>query len=67
MAQGSEELRWCSLGLSDEQTGRHTLSEVHLRVLAAIGKLRRRGGYQTELAADFKMAAGSFFYVIKVG
>ena len=42
------------------------LSEVHLLVLAAVGKLRRRGGYQTELAPEFKLAAGSFFYVVKV-
>ena len=53
------------LGLSDEQTGRHNLSDVHLAVLEAIGRRRRAGGVQTDLAKQFGMPASNFFHVTK--
>ena len=59
-------MRKAALGLSDEQTGRHNLSDMHFQLLEAVGKLRRRGGYQSELAKAMKMPAGNFFYIMKV-
>ena len=53
------------LGLSDEQTGRHSLSDLHIAVLEAVAQRRRAGGLQTDLAKHFGLAASNFFYVTK--
>ena len=53
------------LGLSDEQTGRHNLSDLHLAVLEAVAQRRLAGGLQTDLAKHFGLAASNFFYVTK--
>ncbi len=58
-------MRAAVLGLSDEQTGRHNLSDLHLAVLEAVAQRRRGGGLQTDLAKHFGLAASNFFYVTK--